>query len=104
MTKTLAASFIVTATLLSACTAGQHHPDNPPVTIAKNAPPPDSPPPATPPANALAERSSLPAANQGDKVVAKPDGTCWAYPKQDCPPSPVTCEMAAPTQVQCPDE
>ncbi len=36
-------------------------------------------------------------------VRRAPDGTCWYYPPQNCPPPHLaTCEAAIPQRVQCP--
>jgi hypothetical protein len=108
----LAASFIVTVSMLPACGPGSGTmPVNPPepVEVMRNPPPPDTAPPepATVPVPAATavpttQPDAMPTPEAGDKIVTKADGTCWVYPNIDCPPSPVTCNPPPPRQVQCP--
>ena len=76
--RSLAAPFVLTA-LMS------------PV-FADNSPPTRNPPP---------QKRKLPKAPNEGNVERHPDGTCWFYEPEHCPPD-VHCNPPPPHEVECP--
>ncbi len=133
MSRRLASSFVVTVAVSALAGCGAERTSNPPPPeITHNPPmpveeptsvevepqPPEVPentpetapdPEVTETSNPPGPQPELPPAEPGARVTKRPDGTCWVYPKVNCPKGtpdhpPPTCNPPPPRQVACTED